>query len=147
TRPRIRPDRAESGRLRQRAHRHHRCGTRQAAPEQVRGRQAMKPPAQHSLAALAERFDLELRGDGERRIAGVGTLGGAGPEQLSFLSNPHYRAQLADSRAAAVVLRASDAEAHRGNSLIAGDPYVAFAKIAALFDGTSAFSPGIHPST
>ena len=103
-------------------------------------------PAQHSLAALAERFGLELRGDGERRIAGVGTLGGAGPEQLSFLSNAHYRSQLADSRAAAVVLRAADAEGHRGNSLIAGDPYVAFAKIAALFDGASAPSPGIHPS-
>ena len=103
-------------------------------------------PAQHSLAALAERFGLQLRGDGERRIAGVGTLGAAGPEQLSFLANPHYRSQLVDSRAAAVVLRADDAEAHRGNSLIASDPYVAFAKIAALFDAASAPSAGIHPS-
>jgi len=106
----------------------------------------MKPPAQHSLSALAERFGLELRGDGQRHIAGVGTLGGAGPEQLSFLSNPHYRAQLADSRAAAVVLRAGDAEAHRGNSLIASDPYVAFAKIAALFDSMPAPAAGVHPS-
>jgi len=106
----------------------------------------MTQASEYSLAALAERFDLELRGDGERRVTGVGTLGAAGPEQLSFLSNPQYRVQLADSRAAAVVLRASDADTHRGNSLIAGDPYVAFAKIAALFDGVSAPVPGIHPS-
>ena len=106
----------------------------------------MTQAPEYSLEALAERFGLELRGDGERRVTGVGTLGAAGPEQLSFLSNPQYRLQLADSRAAAVVLRAGDAEAHRGNSLIAGDPYVAFAKIAALFEGLSAPSPGIHPS-
>jgi len=106
----------------------------------------MSPAAQHSLSALAERFGLELRGDGERRIAGVGTLGAATSEQLSFLSNPQYRSQLADSRAAAVVLRAGDADAHRGNSLIASDPYVAFAKIAALFDSNTAPAPGIHPS-
>jgi len=106
----------------------------------------MKPPEQHSLAALAERFGLELRGDGGQRIAGIGTLGAAGPEQLSFLANPQYRAQLADSRAGAVVLRAGDAAEHRGNSLIASDPYVAFARIAALFDHTPAPAPGIHPS-
>jgi len=106
----------------------------------------MNPAVQHSLSALAERFGLELRGDGECRIAGVGTLGAATSEQLSFLSNPQYRSQLADSRAAAVVLRAGDADSHRGNSLIASDPYVAFAKIAALFDSAPAPSPGIHPS-
>ena len=106
----------------------------------------MKPPPQHSLSALAERFGLELRGDGERRIAGVGTLAAAGSDQLSFLSNPQYRSQLADSQAAAVVLRADDANGHSGNSLIARDPYVAFAKIAALFENITAASPGIHPS-
>ena len=106
----------------------------------------MNTAVQHSLSALAERFGLELRGDGECRIAGVGTLGAANSDQLSFLSNPQYRSQLADSRAAAVVLRAGDADAHRGNSLIASDPYVAFAKIAALFDSAPAPSPGIHPS-
>ena len=73
----------------------------------------MNTAVQHSLSALAERFGLELRGDGECRIAGVGTLGAATSEQLSFLSNPQYRSQLADSRAAAVVLRAGDGGATR----------------------------------
>jgi UDP-3-O-[3-hydroxymyristoyl] glucosamine N-acyltransferase len=87
-----------------------------------------------------------LRGDGALIVAGVGTLGSATPDQLSFLANPQYRAQLAASRAGAIVLRASDADAHRGNSLIAADPYVAFAKIAALFERAPAVTPGIHPS-
>jgi len=88
----------------------------------------------YSVAALAERFALELRGDGTRTIAGVGTLASASPEHVSFLANPQYRAQLGASRAGAVVLRAEDAEHCASASLIAQDPYVAFAKIAALFD-------------
>jgi len=100
----------------------------------------------YSLAALAERFRLELRGDGTRSIVGVGTLATATAEQLSFLANPHYRAQLASSRAGAVVLRADDVEHCTNASLIAPDPYVAFAKIAALFDPAPAAVPGIHPS-
>jgi UDP-3-O-[3-hydroxymyristoyl] glucosamine N-acyltransferase len=100
----------------------------------------------HTLAALAERFGLELRGDGTRAITGVGTLSSAASDQLSFLANPQYRAQLADSRAGAVVLRADDADGNRSNSLIAADPYVAFAKIAALFERTPAATPGIHPT-
>jgi UDP-3-O-[3-hydroxymyristoyl] glucosamine N-acyltransferase len=100
----------------------------------------------YSVAALAERFALELRGDGTRTIAGVGTLASASPEHVSFLANPQYRAQLGASRAGVVVLRAEDAEHCASASLIAQDPYVAFAKIAALFDPTPAAAPGVHPS-
>ena len=46
------------------------------------------------LSELAERFNLRYHGDGEARIEGVGTLSGAGPAQISFLSNPAYRDQL-----------------------------------------------------
>jgi UDP-3-O-[3-hydroxymyristoyl] glucosamine N-acyltransferase len=99
-----------------------------------------------TLAELAARFDLQLRGDASHVIGGVGTLEAATPEQLTFLANPHYRAQLARTRAGAVVLRASDAAACRGACLIAADPYVAFAKIAALFERTTAPAPGVHAS-
>jgi UDP-3-O-[3-hydroxymyristoyl] glucosamine N-acyltransferase len=102
--------------------------------------------ARYSVALLAERFGLELHGDGSHVIAGVGTLAAATPEQLSFLANPHYRSQLAASRAGAIVLRADDAAHCVGASLIAPDPYVAFAKIATLFDPTPAAMPGVHAS-
>jgi UDP-3-O-[3-hydroxymyristoyl] glucosamine N-acyltransferase len=104
-----------------------------------------RPPAV-ALAELAERFALELRGDGAAEISGVGTLAGATPAQLSFLANPRYRSELRDCRAGAVVLRAADVEGCPVPALIAADPYVAFARIAALFDPRPAASPGIHPS-
>ncbi|QNH16379.1 UDP-3-O-(3-hydroxymyristoyl)glucosamine N-acyltransferase [Xanthomonas sp. SS] len=100
----------------------------------------------HTAHEIAERFGLQVHGDGAVAVHGVATLAHAGPGQLSFLANPRYRAQLADSAAAVVVLRADDAEAARGTALIARDPYVAFAKIAALFDVAPARPPGIHPS-
>ncbi|MEL1263892.1 UDP-3-O-(3-hydroxymyristoyl)glucosamine N-acyltransferase [Pseudoxanthomonas putridarboris] len=99
-----------------------------------------------SAAELAERFGLALRGDGDLRIEGVATLARAGVGQLAFLANSRYRAQLADSQASLVVLRADDAEAAPGAVLIAKDPYTAFAKMAALFDNKPVREPGVHPS-
>jgi UDP-3-O-[3-hydroxymyristoyl] glucosamine N-acyltransferase len=100
----------------------------------------------HSLASLAARFGLELRGDGARLIHGVGTLGDAGPQQLAFLANPKYAAQLALTHAGAVVLRAAEADACSVPALIAADPYVAYAKIAALYEKLPAAVAGVHPS-
>ncbi len=99
-----------------------------------------------TAAALAERFGLALRGDGATAIDSVATLAGAGPGQLSFLSNPRYRSQLAESAAGIVVVREDDAEGLDRTLLVARDPYVAFAKIAALFDPPPAANPGVHPS-
>jgi UDP-3-O-[3-hydroxymyristoyl] glucosamine N-acyltransferase len=100
----------------------------------------------HALGEIASRFGLDLRGDATTPILGVATLAGAGAQQLSFLANPRYRAQLAESHAGAVVLRAADAEAFGGAVLIADDPYLAFARIAALFERTPAATPGVHAS-
>ncbi|HLS57094.1 MAG TPA: UDP-3-O-(3-hydroxymyristoyl)glucosamine N-acyltransferase, partial [Zeimonas sp.] len=100
----------------------------------------------YSVAEIAARFGLELRGDGETRISSVATLARAGAGQLAFLANPRYRGQLADSAASAVVMRADDARGHAGTALVAADPYVAFAKVAALFDPPPPLQPGIHAS-
>ncbi|MBS0212256.1 MAG: UDP-3-O-(3-hydroxymyristoyl)glucosamine N-acyltransferase [Proteobacteria bacterium] len=100
----------------------------------------------HTLAAIAERFGLNLRGDHAVTISGVATLARAGADELGFLANPRYRSELAGTRAAAVVLRESDAESAPCPCLIATDPYLAFARIAALFDPHPAPAPGIHAS-
>ncbi len=105
----------------------------------------MSTPA-FTVAALAERFGLALRGDPGQLVAGVATLAEAGATQLGFLANPRYRTQLAQSSAGVVLLRAEDAVDWKGTALIAGDPYVAFARIAALFEPKSPLDPGIHPS-
>ena len=101
---------------------------------------------QVSAGELAERFGLVLRGDASRLVDGVATLAGAGPTQLSFLANPKYRGQLAASQAGLVVMRAADAEGHAGDALVAADPYVAYARIAALFEDDGASAEGVHPS-
>lgn len=98
------------------------------------------------VAGLAERFGLQVHGDPSVRVSGVGTLAHAGPGQLTFLANPKYRSQLTGTAAAAVVMRAADAEGFPGTALLARDPYVAFAKIAALFEPAPARAAGIHPA-
>ncbi|MEO6687954.1 MAG: UDP-3-O-(3-hydroxymyristoyl)glucosamine N-acyltransferase [Dokdonella sp.] len=100
----------------------------------------------YTLADIAARFALQVRGDASVSVHGVATLADAGPGQIGFLANPRYRSQLADTRASAVVLRAEDAEAHAGAFLIASDPYVAFARIATLFERQPASAPGVHAS-
>lgn len=95
---------------------------------------------------LAGRFGLELRGDAGRTVEGVGTLARARAGELSFLANSRYRTQLAGSEAGVVVLREADADAAPMTALVARDPYVAYARIAALFEPRPARAPGVHPS-
>ncbi len=103
-------------------------------------------PTSHTLDELARRFGLQLRGDGNRRITGIATLAHADATQLAFLSNRKYVAQLATTRAGAVILHPSHVEACPVDALIAADPYVAYAKIAGVFVPPPAATPGIHPS-
>ncbi len=98
------------------------------------------------LATLADRFGLELRGDGSTLIHGVGPLADADGSQLAFLANARYTAQLADTRAGAVVLAADQVEACPVPALVAADPYAAYARIATLFQRLPAPEPGVHPS-
>lgn len=98
------------------------------------------------LSELAELSDLRYLGDGDCRIDGIAGLGDATPTQISFLSNPAYRGQLADTRAAAVILSANDAESYSGNCLLSQNPYLSYAKISALFDSRRGPVSGIDDS-
>ena len=102
--------------------------------------------ASYSAAELAERFGLELHGDGAVRVHGVGTLARARAGQLAFLANSKYRNQLAESQASVVAMRAEDAAGFAGTALVARDPYAAFAKMSALFEPRPVRPAGIHPS-
>lgn len=106
----------------------------------------MSNESEYRIADLAQRFDLKLRGDGGASVRGVGTLASARPDQLAFLANPRYAGALAGTRAGVVVLQAGHAEQCPVPALIATDPYLAYAKIAALFEHAPAAQPGLHPS-
>jgi len=100
----------------------------------------------YSAAELAERFGLQLQGDGAARVHGVGTLARAQAGQLAFLANSKYRGQLAESQASVITMRAEDATGYAGTALIARDPYAAFAKMSALFESKPQYRAGIHSS-
>jgi UDP-3-O-[3-hydroxymyristoyl] glucosamine N-acyltransferase len=100
----------------------------------------------YRLSDLSARFQLELRGEGDLLIEGVGTLAEAGPDQVAFLANPIYRKELPGTRAGAVILKAELAGQCATNCLLAEDPCLAYARLATLFDPRPALPAGIHPS-
>jgi len=100
----------------------------------------------HTLAELAELLGAELVGDGERSIEGIRPLDRAGPEHISFLHNPKYVAQAAESRAGAILVHTTDDLAGR-NLLICDQPYLAVARTLELFHPRPRPEPGVHPSS
>jgi UDP-3-O-[3-hydroxymyristoyl] glucosamine N-acyltransferase len=98
-----------------------------------------------TLGQLAVRFGCSLRGDPDLRVERVATLAQATPGTITFLANPRYRAQLATTRATAVILAAEHAEQCPAAALIAADPYATYARVAALLHPAQAHPPGVHP--
>lgn len=101
-------------------------------------------PATLRLADVAERFGLELRGDGAGLVEGVATLEAATSSQLSFFTHARYRTALSGTRAAGVVLAASDAASCPVASLVSARPYADFARVASLFERRPHYAVGVH---
>ena len=100
----------------------------------------------YSLAELSARFELELRGDGDVQVDSVGTLVNGSAGQVTFLANPAYRKDLPRTRASVVILREDDAADCPTHCLVSDDPYLSYARVAALFDARPAGKPGVHAS-
>jgi UDP-3-O-[3-hydroxymyristoyl] glucosamine N-acyltransferase len=84
----------------------------------------------------------------DRLIKAVAPLQTAGPDDVSFLDNRRYAAMLADTKAAAVILHPDFAGAVPAGTVpvITPEPYVGWARVAALFHPLPAPVPGIHPT-
>jgi UDP-3-O-[3-hydroxymyristoyl] glucosamine N-acyltransferase len=85
-----------------------------------------------TLHELAERIGCRLEGDGDLEIRGIAGIEHAGAGDVTFLANPKYRAALATTRAAAVIL-GDDEPAPPCAALRTPHPYVAFARALELF--------------
>jgi UDP-3-O-[3-hydroxymyristoyl] glucosamine N-acyltransferase len=99
-----------------------------------------------TLRELADEFSCRLHGDPDRIISRVGTLGAAGPDAITFLANAVYRAQLATTRAGAVILAEKDREGCPTACLVHDRPYATYARIAAFLHPAPLPKAGVHPS-
>ncbi len=99
-----------------------------------------------SLGELATSVGCELIGDPDAIINSVASLHNATPQSLSFLSSASHLSQLHSTKAAAVVLRAQDADACPVAALISDNPYASYARMAALVCPEPFHAPGVHPT-
>jgi UDP-3-O-[3-hydroxymyristoyl] glucosamine N-acyltransferase len=98
-----------------------------------------------TVAELARRVGGEVLGDGSLGVDRVAPLEQAGPGALSFFSNRKYRAAYEATGATVVVIDASD-EPLPGRTVIrAREPYLAYAKIATLFNPPRPAQGGVSP--
>lgn len=101
-------------------------------------------------------YTLPPQGDGpDRPIQGLGSLSGAGPAEISFLSNPKLQSELADTQAGAVVLAPAvwNELQERGvktrfQPVLCEVPYAMYALLAQWFDEhrLAHLPTGIHPT-
>ncbi|MDR7306626.1 UDP-3-O-(3-hydroxymyristoyl)glucosamine N-acyltransferase [Rhodoferax saidenbachensis] len=87
------------------------------------------------LASIVSALGGELHGDAARVVTGLAPLETATSNELSFLSNPKYQQQLADSNAACVIVGVAmrDAAVARGACIVTEQPYLYFAKVTQLW--------------
>ena len=79
------------------------------------------------LGAIVDALGGELHGaHPDAEVARIAPLESAGEDALSFLSNPRYQAQLADSRAACVIVAPALREAALARGLVSAEDFDAW---------------------
>jgi len=99
----------------------------------------------YTLAELAQKVGGRVKGDGTVEISGVGSIAGAEPGQLSFVSEARFAGPAGQTRASALVVANEDL-ADLKPLLVVSEPYRAFVKIAELFTQPPALVRGVHAS-
>jgi UDP-3-O-[3-hydroxymyristoyl] glucosamine N-acyltransferase len=97
------------------------------------------------LREIAERLHCRLTGDGEIEIEGVAGLEEAGPQQLTFLSNPSYARQVKKTRAAAILLE-NEIPGLALPCLLSENAYLDFARVLEWFYQPPRPPAGVHPT-
>jgi UDP-3-O-[3-hydroxymyristoyl] glucosamine N-acyltransferase len=101
----------------------------------------------HSLAAVADAAQAEAP---PRRLmlTGIAPLQTAEAGDVSFLDNRKYASALTETRAGAVILHPDMAERvpETAVAIVTTEPYVAWARVAALFHPIPPVRAGVHPS-
>lgn len=81
-------------------------------------------------------------------VSGIAPLQTAGPDEISFLDNRRYAEALAATSAGAVIIHPDMAARVPAGSVavVTREPYLAWARVAALFHPPPPVVPGIHPA-
>jgi UDP-3-O-[3-hydroxymyristoyl] glucosamine N-acyltransferase len=101
----------------------------------------------HSLAAVAAAAGVTAP-PGDLMLTGVAPLQTAGPDQISFLDNRKYAAVLSQTSAGAVIVHPELVAKVPACAvpIPAPEPYLAWARVAALFHPLPPAVAGVHPS-
>ncbi len=103
-----------------------------------------------TLGQVVQALGGQLVGEPGLRISRLASLENADDQSLSFLSHPKYQSQLAQTRAAAVIVAPAlqALASQRGACIVADDPYHYFARLTQWWRGqTQAPVPrGVHAS-
>jgi UDP-3-O-[3-hydroxymyristoyl] glucosamine N-acyltransferase len=99
-----------------------------------------------TLAQIVDRLGGELKGDATTRILRIAPLDVAQSGDISFLSNPKYARQLAETRASAVILTARSAVDCALPAIVTTQPYLYFAYLAQWLTPAGDAAPGVHAS-
>jgi UDP-3-O-[3-hydroxymyristoyl] glucosamine N-acyltransferase len=103
-------------------------------------------PEKKTLSELAEYVGGKVIGD-DVDVFRVAPIDGAGPGEITFLTNRRYQKFLDGCRASAVIIGTDvDARAAAGKAFLqVSNPYVAFAKILQLFNPAPHYDSEVSP--
>jgi UDP-3-O-[3-hydroxymyristoyl] glucosamine N-acyltransferase len=100
----------------------------------------------HQLADLSTRLGREFRGNGAITVTRVAELSHATVGCLSFLGDPSYRDHLSQTSASVVIVTEADADACPSATILSPNPYLDFARAAALLYPEPQVCGGVHPT-
>jgi len=100
----------------------------------------------YSLRDIAEQLGAQVHGDEDCLVSHVATLADARPGGISFLANRRYRPQLLTTRASAVILEQEFLPSCPVAALVVSNPYLGYARVAALLAPQQPVAVGIHPT-
>ena len=95
------------------------------------------------LGELAEILEVELKGDSNKELSGMGSLENSTNEEISFIAKKSYKSELAKTQAGAVICSEEFSQFYEGNKLICSNPYLIYARCTRLFKQRPEVEKGI----
>ncbi|MGI9316397.1 MAG: UDP-3-O-(3-hydroxymyristoyl)glucosamine N-acyltransferase [bacterium] len=104
-------------------------------------------PGPISLETIAEQCGGKLIGDPDIRVCRVASINSATQDSLTFLVNPRHLDSSYDLQPGVVLIKPEHHELLDCNKILVDDPYLAYAKISALFVSSAGdLTEGVHDS-